>query len=110
MRVPDFQVADDERMLGVRPDALDALAEIDAVESRRAVDLVVVEPHERQRANVNRLLAAVGLEHREFKLLGARRGRLVAEAVLATLRRDVAGEGVQAVRPPEAGAFVAVEA
>ena len=70
------------------------------------MDLVVLEADERQRADVDVLARAVGLADREVELERARRRRLEAEAVLVVLGGDVAGEGVEAVGPPEAGAVV----
>ena len=74
------------------------------------VDLVVLEADERQRADVDRLPAcrrAAGPAESSLSALDRR--RLEAEAVLAVLAGDVAGEGVEAVGPPEAGAVVRVE-
>src|SRR5262249_42167020 len=110
VRVPDLQVADDEGVLRVRADAIDAFTEIDAVETRRAVHFVVIEADERQRADIDRLAATIRLLDREDELLRAAGGGLIAEAVVTALGGDVAGERVEAVRPPVTGAFITVEA
>ena len=107
--VPDLQVADDERVPGVRADAVDALAEVHPVEPVAGVHLVVLEPDERQRSDVGRLAGAVGLADREDELQGAARGGLVAEPVPVALGGHVAGERVEAARPPEPGPLVLVE-
>ena len=54
----------DERMPRVGADAVDAFAEVEAVQAV-AVGLVVLEADERQRADVDLLRAAVGLLDRE---------------------------------------------
>src|SRR5437870_13663927 len=71
--------------------------------------LVVVEANERQRADVDPLHVAVGLLDFELELEPARRRGFVAETVLIVLGGDVAGEGVEAVGPPETGAVVGIE-
>ncbi len=108
MDAPELHAADDERMPRVRPDAVDALAEVEAVQPL-AVRLVVLEADERQRANVDRLALAVRLHDRQRELEGAGLRGLEAEAVAVVFAGDVAREGVEAVGPPEAGAFVLVE-
>src|SRR5262249_13089613 len=98
-----------ERVPPVRADAVDPFAQVDAVQADAAVDLVALEADEGQRADIDLAEAAVGLLHAEDQLQGAGGGGLVAEAVLVVLGGDVAGEGVEAVGPPEAGPVVAVE-
>jgi hypothetical protein len=61
VRIPDEQVADDERVPRVRADAADALAEIDGVMPGVRMAFVVVEADERQRADIDAFLRAVGL-------------------------------------------------
>ena len=95
-------------MLRVRADAVDALAEVEAIQPV-AVGLVVVEADERQRANVDLFPRAVGLHDRQGRVELTGLGRLEAEAVVVVLTGDVAREGVQAVGPPEAGPVVLVE-
>src|SRR5262249_48969063 len=105
----DLEIANDERMLGVGSDAIHPFAEVDAVEADVAVDLVVVEADERDRADVDLPEAAVRLLDAQVRVEAAPLGRLEAEAVLAALGGDIAREGVPAVGPPEAGAVVGVE-
>src|SRR5262249_49013661 len=82
---------------------------VDAVKADAAVDLVAVEADERQRSHVHLAEAAVGLLHPEIELQRTALRRLEAEAVLVVRRRNVAREGVQAVRPPEARPVILIE-
>ena len=58
MDLPDSQVPHHERVPRVGPDAVNSIAQVEAIQAV-AVGLVVVEPHERQRANVDDLVRAV---------------------------------------------------
>src|SRR5262249_54478872 len=89
-------------------DAGDAFAEVEAIKAV-AVGFVVLETDERQRADVHFRLAAVGLLNvfLEADLAVAR--RLETETVAIVFAGDVAGERIETVGPPEAGAFVLIE-
>src|SRR5262249_14537040 len=113
--VPRPQVADDERMFLVRPDAIDvgraerhAAAEVEAV-ATLTMRLVVLEADEGQFADVDLLALTVGLQDRQDGVEVLRLWRLEEVAVLVALGGDVAGEAVEGVGPPEAGAVVLVE-
>src|ERR1051325_3539715 len=102
-------------MARVRPDAIDvwlaerhAAAEVEAVPAL-AVRLVPLEADERQRADVRLLAASIWLHHRQLWIEVRRLRRLEKVAVLVAVAGDVAREAVEAVRPPEAGAVIAVE-
>jgi len=108
MHVPDLRIAHHERVFRVGADAVDTLAQVDPVQSV-GVGLVVLEAHERQRADVGGLARAVGLHDRKGRLERTAGRRLEAVAVAVVFAADVAREGVEAVGPPEPGAFVGVE-
>ena len=68
VQFPDLGAANHERMPLVGADAVDAFADVDAVEPV-AVGFVVLEADERQRANVDGLLGAVRLHDRKRRAL-----------------------------------------
>src|SRR5262249_1975348 len=81
--LPYLHITDHERVFLVRADAVDALAEVETIEAV-AVGLVVLEADERQRANVDRLAAAIGLldGKRQAEPAGARGLEAVAVALV----------------------------
>src|SRR5262245_45471050 len=95
-------------MANVRADAIDAFTEVEAIQAL-AMRLVVLEAHKRKRANIDLPNGAVGLPDRQGQLEGAGLRCLEAEAVAVVFAGHVAGEGVQAVRPPKTGALVLIE-
>jgi hypothetical protein len=62
--VPGPQVADDERVPGIRADVAHPFTQIEA-DGVVGMRFVALEANERQRADVDGLAAAVGLQHRK---------------------------------------------
>src|SRR5262245_58447180 len=102
-------------MLEVRPDPADvgraegnAAAQVEAVPAL-TMRGVVLESNERQRADIDRLLAAVGLLDSEHRIEIGSLGGLEKVTVLVAFAGHVAGEGIVTVGPPESGAVVFVK-
>src|SRR5262249_5603092 len=79
--------------------------QLDVVQAGLGVALVVVKADEGERADIDLLPAAVRLLDRQNELFHG----LVPEAVDAVFDGDIAGEGVETVGPPKAGAVVVIE-
>src|SRR4029079_2956832 len=98
VRVVRLEVLDHKRMLLVRPNAVDigwtegdTAAEVEPVASL-TVRHVVLEAHERERADIDALLRAVGLHHLQdgIKIFGF--GSLEEIAVFIAFGGDIARE------------------
>src|SRR5438874_2631974 len=87
VNLPDLRAPHDQGMPLIGANAVDALAEIDAVEPV-TVRLVVLEADERQSANIDRLARAVGLADRQRQVEPATARRLETISVAIVLARD----------------------
>ena len=74
-----------------------------------AVRFVVFKPPDRQRAHIDDLVGAIGLQNGEMSVEPAGLLHVVTETVLVTFGTDVARQRVQSVPPPECRAIVLIE-
>jgi len=67
VNIPDLKILDDKRVPGVWSDAIDTFAKIDPIEAMAAVDFIVLEALEGERAGVDVLARPIGLANRKEK-------------------------------------------
>src|SRR5436853_585671 len=97
--VPGAQIADNKRMLLIRPNAVNgrpavrgAAAQVEGM-AALAVGFIILEADERQGADIDLFAAAVRLLHGQLRVEVLRLGGLEEVAILVALGGHVAGEG-----------------